>query len=225
VLAAASAAVLEETMKTFIRLALPVLALLVMAPAAQAQQGHEGDHPAGQPEAQAAPAPDAAMPMQGMRMQGMQGMQMPMQGMGGGSMNCPMMGGMKHGSGMNMGKGMNMGMGMGMGMPFEHVEGRIAFLQTEIGITDAQREQWNAFAGALRRNAEVHRTMHNQMMGPDAPSSQTWLQKVQQKARMMSTHAEALKAVDAAAGPLYAVLTEDQRQKADSLLTGAMGMM
>jgi hypothetical protein len=212
VLAAASAAVLEETMKTFVRLALPVLALLVMAPAAQAQQGREGHHPAGQPEAQAAPAPDAAMPMQGMPMQGMQ---MPMQGMGGGSMDCPMMGGMKHGSGMNM----------GMGMPFEHVEGRIAFLQTEIGITDAQREQWNTFAVALRRNAEVHRTMHNQMMGPDAPSSQTWLQKVQQKTRMMSTHAEALKAVDTAASPLYAVLTEDQRQKAERLLSGTMGMM
>jgi hypothetical protein len=223
VLAAASAAVLEETMKTFVRLALPVLALLVMAPAAQAQQGREGHHPAGQPEAQAAPAPNAAMPMQGMPMQGMrmQGMQMPMQGMGGGSMDCPMMGGMKHDSGMNMGKGMN----MGMGMPFEHVEGRIAFLQTEIGITDAQREQWNTFAGALRRNTEVHRTMHNQMMGPDAPSSQTWLQKVQQKARMMSTHAEALKAVDTAAAPLYAVLTEDQRQKAERLLSGTMGML
>src|SRR5687768_12975476 len=104
-------------MKTIVRLALPVLALLAMAPAAQAQQVREGHHPAGQPEAQAAPAPDAAMPMQGMRM--------PMQGMGGGSMDCPMMGRMKHGSGMNM--------GMGMGMPFEHVEGRIAFLQTEIG--------------------------------------------------------------------------------------------
>jgi hypothetical protein len=51
------------------------------------------------------------------------------------------------------------------------------------------------------------------------------LQKVQQKARMMSTHAEALKAVDTAAGPLYAVLTEDQRQKAESLLSGTMGMM
>jgi hypothetical protein len=220
VLAAALAAILEETMKTFVRLALPVLALLVMTPAAQAQQGHEGHHPAGRAEeAQANPSPDAAMPMQGngMRMQGMpmQGMRMPMQEMGGGSMDCPMMGGMKHDAGMNM----------GMGMPFEHVEGRIAFLQTEIGITDAQREQWKAFADALRRNAEVHRTMHNQMMGPDAPSSQTWLQKVQQKARMMSTHAEALKAVDAAAGPLYAVLTEDQRQKAESLLSSAMGMM
>jgi len=200
-------------MKTFVRLALPVLALLAMAPAAQAQQGHEGHHPAGQPEAQAAPAPDAAMPMHGMHMQGMQ--------MGGGkdagAAGCPMMGGMKHDSGMNM--------GMGMGMPFEHIEGRIAFLQTEIGITDAQREQWNTFAAALRRNAEVHRSMHDQMMGPDASAPQTWLQKVQQKARMMSSHAEALKAVDTAAGPLYAVLTEDQRQKAESLLSGTMGMM
>ena len=38
-----------------------------------------------------------------------------------------------------------------------HVEGRIAFLQTEIGITDAQREQWNTFAVALRGNADVLR--------------------------------------------------------------------
>jgi hypothetical protein len=80
-----------------------------MAPAALAQQGHEGHHPAGQPEAQAAPAPDAAMPMpaQGMQMQGMR--------MGGGkdagAAGCPMMGGMKHDAGMNM----------GMGMPFEHI--------------------------------------------------------------------------------------------------------
>ncbi|KJB94519.1 hypothetical protein N826_10320 [Skermanella aerolata KACC 11604] len=119
----------------------------------------------------------------------------------------------------------NAGMGMGMGMPFEHIEGRLAFLQTEIGITEGQREQWNAFAGALRRNAEVHRTMHDQMMAPDASPPKSWLQKVQGKTRMMSSHAEALKAVETAAGPLYAVLTEDQRQKADSLLSGAMGMM
>jgi hypothetical protein len=41
----------------------------------------------------------------------------------------------------------------------------------------------------------------------------------------MSTHAEALKAVDTAASPLYAVLTEDQRQKAERLLSGTMGML
>ena len=71
-------------MKTFVRLALPVLALLVMAPAAQAQQGHEGHHPAGQPAAQAVPAPDAAMPMHGMQAGNADG-----GGEGAGSMDVP----------------------------------------------------------------------------------------------------------------------------------------
>ncbi|GEO40582.1 hypothetical protein SAE02_47300 [Skermanella aerolata] len=201
-------------MKTSFRLALPVLAVLAFSPAVQAQSDpHQRHHPSGQAqEVQDAPAPGSSMPMpmRGMDMNGM-----PMGGQGGGSMDCPMMGAMRR----------NAGMGMGMGMPFEHIEGRLAFLQTEIGITEGQREQWNAFAGALRRNAEVHRTMHDQMMAPDASPPKSWLQKVQGKTRMMSSHAEALKAVETAAGPLYAVLTEDQRQKADSLLSGAMGMM
>jgi len=38
-------------------------------------------------------------------------------------------------------------------MPSEHVEGRIAFLKTELKITDAQLPQWNAFADALRNSA------------------------------------------------------------------------
>jgi hypothetical protein len=207
-------------MRSLVRLALPVLAVLAFSPAVQAQSDdHQNHHPGTQAEeSQAAPAPGSSMPMpMPMPMRGMNGMQMG--GQGGASMDCPMMDGTRREAGMGM------RMGMGMGMPFEHIEGRIAFLQTEIGITDGQREQWNAFAGALRKNAEVHRSMHDQMMAPKASPQKSWLQTVQGKARMMSSHAEALKAVEATAGPLYAVLTEDQRQKADGLLAGAMGMM
>jgi LTXXQ motif family protein len=211
-----TAAVLEDTMKTSFRLALPVLAVLAFSPAVQAQSDpHQRHHPGGQAqEVQDAPAPGSSMPMpMPMPMRGMDMNGMPMGGQGGGSMDCPMMGAMRRNA------------GMGMGMPFEHIEGRIAFLQTEIGITEGQREQWNAFAEALRKNAEVHRSMHDQMMAPKASPQKSWLQTMQGKARMMSSHAEALKAVEATAGPLYAVLTEDQRQKADGLLAGAMGMM
>ena len=31
-------------------------------------------------------------------------------------------------------------------MPFQHTEGRIAFIKAELAVTDAQSPQWNAFA-------------------------------------------------------------------------------
>ena len=57
-------------------------------------------------------------------------------------------------------KGMMGGGGShGMGMPChdfsKHIEGRIAFLEAEIGITDSQTPLWNAFAEALRGVAKV----------------------------------------------------------------------
>src|SRR5687768_16367085 len=33
---------------------------------------------------------------------------------------------------------------------FEHIEGKLAFYRTELGVTDAQQPQWNAFADAVR---------------------------------------------------------------------------
>src|SRR5450755_491058 len=45
--------------------------------------------------------------------------------------------------------------GGGMTMrPGQHVEGRLAYLKTELGITDAQLPQWNAFADAMRDGAK-----------------------------------------------------------------------
>ena len=35
-----------------------------------------------------------------------------------------------------------------------HVEGRLAFLKTELKITDAQLPLWNAVAEAIRANAK-----------------------------------------------------------------------
>lgn len=211
---------------------------------------HQAHHPAGQ-TAQAQPAPDPApQPGAGMGMPGMGGQRMPMQGMsmgghqggmmgqggmmtgcpmmrsgqGGSSAGMPMMQGMGQG---NMGQG-NMGqggMGGGMGMPFEHVEGRVAFLKAEIGITDAQQNVWNDFADAMRRNAETHRTMHRQMMSLEAAASSDWQERLERRARIMTARAEAMSALNAAAGPLFAALSEDQRDKAERLLSGPMGMM
>jgi hypothetical protein len=61
---------------------------------------------------------------------------------------------------------MRMMMGQnGMAMMAKHIEGRLAFLKTELKITDAQLPLWNAFAQALRDNATAMQTMPHAMMG------------------------------------------------------------
>jgi hypothetical protein len=212
-------------MKTFSHMTLSAFALLTSIATAQAhtQLQDYQTYPADRmQQAQATPVPPpppvppATMPMQGMADQAM-------------PMGCPMMDQFQSGSSGTMPMMQMMGQGGGTGMLFEHIKGRIAFLEAEIGITDAQRGQWNAFAEALRRNAEVHKTMQQdmrqEMMGPNTSAPSNWLERLQRQAQIMSTQTEALKAVEAAAGPLYAVLSEDQRRMAERLLSGPMGMM
>ncbi|WP_374655752.1 Spy/CpxP family protein refolding chaperone [Dongia sp.] len=60
-----------------------------------------------------------------------------------------------------MGSGM---MGSGMMNPAQHIEGRLAFLKTELKITEAQAPQWDAYADALRANAKRKGAMMHDMM-------------------------------------------------------------
>src|SRR3954451_23349317 len=112
---------------------LAAAALLVGLGVAHAQtaQEHDAHHPDAPTPAQAAPA-------------------MPQANAGGMDMGKIMDGNMA--SMMRQMHGGNAGGEMRM-MPTEHVEGRIAFLKTELKITDAQLPQWNAFADALRNGA------------------------------------------------------------------------
>jgi hypothetical protein len=114
---------------------------------------------------------------------------------------------------------------MGMG---DHVEGRIAFLKTELKITDAQMPQWNAFADSLRANAQQMREMRNTMMqggmmgqGGASVSAPHRLDRME---RMMTAMLDAVKATKSALAPLYAVLTDEQKKMADQLIHGPMGM-
>src|SRR5215472_4449437 len=58
---------------------------------------------------------------------------------------------------------MMMGQG-GMPMMAKHIEGRLAFLKTELKITDAQLPLWNAFAQAVRDDANTMHAMPHPMM-------------------------------------------------------------
>lgn len=145
-------------------------------------------------------------------------------------------------SGPMMGPRMMMGPMMGMGPmmdPSQHIEGRLAFLKTELKITDAQMPQWTKFADAFRANAqrmgELHKTMATtmgpgRMMGQDSMSGQAgvplpWPDRLDRIEKALTAHLDLVRAIKGPATELYAVLSDDQKRTADTLLRGPMGMM
>lgn len=111
----------------------------------------------------------------------------------------------------------------GMGMLFEHVEGRIAYLRAELGITDAQAAPWNAFADAMRADAAAMKAMHDGMMQGAMPA--TLPDRLAAQQRMMSARVAMLGRMEAGMKPLYAVLSADQRKAMDQATAGPTGMM
>jgi len=105
-----------------------------------------------------------------------------------------------------------------------HVEGRIAFLKTELKITDAQQPLWNPVADAIRANAKDMAEVMPMMRSTMQPSS-TLPDKLAAREKVMTAHLEALRKLKAAVEPLYAALSDDQKKTADQLMIGPMGMM
>jgi len=143
----------------------------------------------------------------GMGMGSGMGMMMGRGMMGSGMMGgCPMMGAM-------MGKGGMMGM---------HSEGRVAFLKAELGITDAQKDAFEAYAAALRKNLGNMQAMHEGML--KMRDAKTPVERLDTHIGLMEGRLAALKEVKAPLSALYTSLSDEQRKKADDLLTG-MGCM
>jgi hypothetical protein len=119
--------------------------------------------------------------------------------------NCPTMGAIMHGE----------------DAP-SYSDGRLAFLKTELAITDAQNALWDAYASALRANFQsmhdMRRTMKTSM------SDMTPVQRLDAHLVAMRGRLNALEEVKPSLAALYAALSADQRTKADQLLT-QMGCM
>lgn len=184
-------------------------ALLIAAAPSIAEEAHHS----GSPTAETPPAAASEMPG------GQPGM------MGAGMMGPGMM------SGGMMGSGMMTMMGpMAQMMAPEHIEGRIAFLETELKITDAQRPVWDAFAETLRANARDMGELMTAMQGAMAPSQgatpSTLPSRIGQHEHMLAIRLHGVRQMKAALQPLYEALDETQRQTADELLMPApMGFM
>ncbi len=153
-----------------------------------------------------------------------------------------------------MGPGYGMGYGgmpmMGMMNGAQHVEGRLAFLKTELKIVPAQEAVWDDYAKALRANAQqmtammknmpgggwgmmnsgmMNQGMMNQGQGMMSGGAQakpiTLPQRLDWMEQHMAQHMEMLQAIKGPTEALYKALDAAQKQTADQLLMGPMGMM
>jgi hypothetical protein len=118
---------------------------------------------------------------------------------------------------------MSMGDERMMEMIAAHPEGWLAFLKTELKITDGQSAQWDAFAEVVRANARGMKDMHASMMGqfshPAALPDQLALHE-----KMLAAHLDAERRLKSAVEPLYATFSNEQTKTADELMS-PMGMM
>jgi hypothetical protein len=134
--------------------------------------------------------------------------------MGGG---CPMM--------EMMGGGM-MDRGM-MGDRQAHMggiaEGRLAFLKSELAITDKQTEAWNGYAKAVKAGVATMQEMHAGMMG--AVEKGTAIERMDARIKGMQGMVEAISALKPATAMLYDALTPEQKKVADELIGVGCGGM
>jgi hypothetical protein len=99
---------------------------------------------------------------------------------------------------------------------FRHIEGQLAYYKAEVGITDLQLPQWNAFADAARAAAKTMREPYMQSMQADASVPVT--EQLDRRMAMLSAEIETEKTVGNTLKSLYAVLLPDQRKAADEMV-------
>jgi LTXXQ motif family protein len=196
------------------------LVLAALSTGAQAQAPAAGDphHP---PQT-ATPAPAPAQPTPPASQPGMGGSQGMMGGM-------PMMNTMGDMS-MHMRMMRMMGMiGPDAGMAtIDHVEGRIAFLRAELKITETQASAWDAFAAALRMNAQKLGEVRAAMMPQPGAGQQpepTIAARLDLQERWLLARLEGTRTIKSAFTNLYGMLSDHQKKIANELLAPHLGMM
>ncbi|MBU6486839.1 MAG: Spy/CpxP family protein refolding chaperone [Burkholderiales bacterium] len=95
-----------------------------------------------------------------------------------------------------------------------HVEERIAYLHTQLKITPAQETQWKAFADVMRANGQNMGRLYRQRM--QAEATQSALDNMKQYALLAQAHADDMKQLVDAFGPLYDSMSPEQKKLADT---------
>jgi periplasmic protein CpxP/Spy len=110
--------------------------------------------------------------------------------------------------------------------PSERVEARLAYVRTALKITPAQQTQWEGFANVLRKHArdmdqrfEQFRAQREQGAGRPGPRQVSAIERLERRQQRMAQRSARLSEVLAAAKPLYASLSPEQKVVADDMLS------
>ena len=118
-------------------------------------------------------------------------------------------------------------MGYGENAMLDRIDGRLAFLKTELKITKAQSEAWNEMATTIRMTSEIHNKMMREMM-KEMHDGEFFKKPLPDRLVLRETHMEArleqIKAVREAVDKLYDVLDDTQKEAADEIVLPTMGM-
>ena len=125
-----------------------------------------------------------------------------------------------HPGGWGMGGGPGYGMGPGRGDPAAAVEGRLAYMKTELKITKAQEGAWKKYSDEARKQAESMQATRTAMQG--AATANT-ADRMELHNKLMKSRLEQSEKMTAAFKELYAALTPEQKALADQHPGGGIG--
>jgi hypothetical protein len=118
-------------------------------------------------------------------------------------------------------------MGGGPEAMLDRIDGRLAFMKTELKITEAQSADWDALAKVIRSTAEAHNSLMHAMMN-DMRSGDLGKMSLPDRLALQETHLSArlnqVKEIKAAVDKLYASLSEEQKKAADDVVLPMIGM-
>ena len=131
------------------------------------------------------------------------------------------------GMGHGWGRGSGSMMGFGQDSMLDRIDGRLAFIKTELKITDAQQAQWDELATTVRTTAEAHNAMMRDRM-EEMRTGKFFEKPLPDRLAIQEAHLESrlqqVKDVRASLDKLYAVLDDSQKKTADEIVLPMMGM-
>ena len=150
----------------------------------------------------------------------MQG-QMPMQGQMMGSMGPGNMAGVAMPGPQMMQQMMMQGQGHMAGLPYDHIEGRIAYIHAELHIKEAQMPAWTEFANALHANAK---RIDEANAAQAQATNKSVADRLDDQERWLAVRLESVRALKPAYAQLYAVLDDKHKKMADELIAPYVGI-
>ncbi|TPL12888.1 Spy/CpxP family protein refolding chaperone [Mesorhizobium sp. B2-4-11] len=109
----------------------------------------------------------------------------------------------------------------------DRIDGRLAFLKTELKISDEQTPTWDELAGVIRNTAETHNALMLAMM-KEFQDGDFLKMPLPERLAYQQTHLEArleqVKSIRTSVEKLYAALNDEQKKAADEIVLPMMGM-